>query len=65
MDLGERRKRMHRMRQYVMDHNIYRWAASILGDLRELRMENSGTTNPIHAQLASSVPTEESDTERK
>jgi len=60
----ERRKRMHRMRQYVMDHNIYRWAASILGDLRELRMDSLGTTNPIHAQSASSVPTEESDTER-
>jgi trehalose 6-phosphate synthase len=38
MDIAERRKRMHRMRQYVMDHNIYRWAASILDDLRELRM---------------------------
>ena len=41
MDLDERRKRMHRMRQHVMDHNIYRWAASILGDLRELRLESS------------------------
>jgi hypothetical protein len=28
------------MRRHVMEHNVYRWAASILGDLRELRMEN-------------------------
>lgn len=65
MDLDERRKRMQRMRQYVMDHNIYRWAASILDDLRELRMENSGKTDSTHALSASSVPTEESDIEQK
>jgi trehalose 6-phosphate synthase len=64
MDLDERRKRMQRMRHHVMDHNIYRWAASILGDLRELRMESSGTTYPIHAQPVSSAPTGEPDTER-
>ena len=27
------------MRRQVMEHNIYRWAANVLGDLRELRME--------------------------
>jgi len=64
MNLDERRKRMHRMRHHVMDHNIYRWAASILGDLRELRMESSGTIDPIHALSAYSVPTEELGTER-
>ena len=40
MSRAERRTRMQRMRRHVMDHNIYRWAASILGDLHELRMEN-------------------------
>jgi trehalose 6-phosphate synthase len=64
MNLDERRKRMHRMRHHVMDHNIYRWAASILGDLRELRMESSGTIDPIHALSAYSVPIEELGTER-
>ena len=39
MGHGERRMRMQRMRRHVMDHNVYRWAASILGDLRDLRME--------------------------
>jgi trehalose 6-phosphate synthase len=65
MDLGERRKRMQRMRQYVMDHNIYRWAASILDDLRELRLESPGKNHPLHAPSASSAPTDKSDAERK
>jgi len=41
MDRAERRTRMQRMRQHVMEHNIYRWAASVLGDLRDLRMETA------------------------
>jgi trehalose 6-phosphate synthase len=39
MPREERRKRMRQMRRQVMEHNIYRWAASVLGDLRELRLE--------------------------
>jgi len=46
MSRGERRKRMQRMRRHVMEHNVYRWAASILGDLRELRMESSSHEDP-------------------
>ena len=41
MSRAERRTRMQRMRRHVMDHNVYRWAASILGDLHELRMESA------------------------
>jgi trehalose 6-phosphate synthase len=43
----ERRKRMQRMRRQVMEHNVYRWAATLLGDLRELRLEkeNSGISD--------------------
>ena len=40
MNRDERRQRMLRMRRQVMEHNIYRWAAKVLGDLRELRLEN-------------------------
>jgi trehalose 6-phosphate synthase len=36
---AERRLRMQRMRRQVMEHNVYRWAASVLGDLRDLRIE--------------------------
>jgi trehalose 6-phosphate synthase len=41
MSPGERRMRMQRMRRHVMEHNVYRWAANILGDLRELRVETT------------------------
>jgi trehalose 6-phosphate synthase len=41
MGRGERRMRMQRMRRHIRDHNVYRWAANILGDLRELRIEDS------------------------
>ena len=36
---------MERMRQQVTDHNVYRWAASILGDLRELRIADLDNAN--------------------
>ena len=41
--------RMQRMRRQVMEHNIYRWAANILGDLRELRIDKNedGGMNPV------------------
>ncbi len=39
MNRDERRERMRRMRRQVLEHNIYLWAASVLGDLRELRIE--------------------------
>jgi trehalose 6-phosphate synthase len=40
MPRDERRQRMQEMRKQVMEHNIYRWAAMILGDLRDVRLEN-------------------------
>ncbi|HEU5351005.1 MAG TPA: trehalose-6-phosphate synthase [Terracidiphilus sp.] len=43
MNRAERRMRMRRMRRQVMEHNIYRWAASVLGALRELRIESNGS----------------------
>jgi trehalose 6-phosphate synthase len=42
MPRAERRARMQRMRRQVMEHNIYRWAATLLADLRELRIEGAG-----------------------
>jgi len=46
MPPAERRARMQRMRRQVMEHNVYRWAATLLGDLRELRIENAGAADP-------------------
>ena len=50
MGYGERRMRIQRMRRQVMEHNVYRWAANVLGDLRELRLDNADMTNVIRAE---------------
>jgi alpha,alpha-trehalose-phosphate synthase [UDP-forming] len=50
MSRAERRMRMRRMRRQVMEHNIYRWAASVLGALRELRIESNGSHEAFGAK---------------
>jgi trehalose 6-phosphate synthase len=40
MDVGEMVDRMRRMRRSVKEHNIYWWAASLIGELCELRLRN-------------------------
>jgi hypothetical protein len=32
---------MHWMRRAVREHNIYRWAANLLSDLTEIRIETN------------------------
>ena len=39
MDPAERSSRMHRMRQIVRNFNIYRWAADLVADLSEIRLD--------------------------
>jgi trehalose-6-phosphate synthase len=39
MNPDERRSRMRRMRSNVRDHNVYRWASDMVGDLAEIRLE--------------------------
>jgi alpha,alpha-trehalose-phosphate synthase [UDP-forming] len=39
MDPKERRERMRRMRRNVKNHNIYRWAANLIGAVSEIRLE--------------------------
>jgi trehalose-6-phosphate synthase/HAMP domain-containing protein len=39
MDPEERGERMRRMRRVVKDHNIYRWAANLITELSEVRVE--------------------------
>jgi trehalose 6-phosphate synthase len=39
MDPSERSARMHRMRQIVKNFNIYRWAADLITDLCEIRLD--------------------------
>ncbi len=62
MSREERRDRMERMRRQVMEYNIYMWAAKVLGDLRELRLEPAEGSEP--ARLAPTpVPSIVSETE--
>ncbi|MGB7845857.1 MAG: trehalose-6-phosphate synthase [Candidatus Acidiferrum sp.] len=39
-DEAQQSARMSRMRKTVYEHNIYRWAANLLSDLTEIRVEN-------------------------
>jgi len=39
MSREERRLRMGRMRQQVKEHNVYRWASTLLTDLCAVRIE--------------------------
>jgi trehalose-6-phosphate synthase len=55
MNAAERRDRMHRMRRQVMEYNIYMWAAKVLGDLREMRLEPVGDTDPGRVASGDSV----------
>jgi trehalose-6-phosphate synthase len=41
MDPEERRARMRRMRHTVLEHNIYRWAANLIGALSDIRLEEA------------------------
>jgi trehalose 6-phosphate synthase len=40
MSEEEQRVRMHRLRAGVRENNIYRWAANLLSDLTEIRIDN-------------------------
>jgi trehalose-6-phosphate synthase len=46
MDPDERQARMRRMRRVVKDHNIYRWAANLITELSEIRIEKREPVQP-------------------
>ena len=53
MNRVDRRQRMKRMRRHVLEHNIYLWAAKVLGDLREIRLEYDETAQPRRSEPVS------------
>jgi trehalose 6-phosphate synthase len=55
MPREERRTRMQQMRKQVMEHNIYRWAAMVLGDLRDVRLE-SPDSEPYTGPVIEPIP---------
>ena len=50
MSPEERRARMQHMRAVVKEHNVYRWAGSLIGELAGIRLEikETGSTNGWH-----------------
>ena len=47
----ERHARMARMRSYVREHNIYRWAGNLIAELADIRPETPGS-EPLPAHTA-------------
>jgi trehalose-6-phosphate synthase/uncharacterized membrane protein affecting hemolysin expression len=45
MEPEEKELRMQRMRKTVREHNVYRWAGSLIADLCELRLDASDESN--------------------
>jgi len=41
MDPDERSERMRRMRRIVKEHNVYRWAGSLIAELAEIRIDET------------------------
>ncbi len=51
MEPEERRARMTRMRTYVREHNVYRWAGSLISELAAIRLD--GEARPqVHREMA-------------
>jgi trehalose 6-phosphate synthase len=45
----EQSERMSRMRKTVYEHNVYRWAARLLSDLTDIRVESAEKTEAARA----------------
>ena len=43
----EKRARMARMRSYVREHNIYRWAGNLIAELAAVRLDSSPRESPV------------------
>ncbi len=50
MSPEERHARMSRMRSYVREHNIYRWAGDLIAELSAVRVEDSAPEHPHTAR---------------
>jgi alpha,alpha-trehalose-phosphate synthase [UDP-forming] len=54
MEPEEKQMRVHRMRKTIEEHNIYRWAGTLIGELCELRLDEADES-PEKIRAASSV----------
>ncbi|MDD5544623.1 MAG: trehalose-6-phosphate synthase [Acidobacteriia bacterium] len=55
MDPEDSAVRMHRMRKIVREHNVYSWAASLIGELADARIERPEAVRTNGEQLGSAV----------
>ena len=53
MDVEERKTRMQHMRKVVREHNIYRWASTLIAELCEVRLDEAA--NRLESQLGRPV----------
>jgi alpha,alpha-trehalose-phosphate synthase [UDP-forming] len=53
MEAEEKQMRMQRMRKIVREHNVYRWAGHLIGDLCEVRLDGQESDNK---KLRASAP---------
>ncbi len=56
MDAKERGARMRRMRQTVKEQNIYRWAANLIAELSEVRLDANEKGVPDRARTPATNP---------
>jgi trehalose-6-phosphate synthase len=52
MHSEERKIRMQRMRKVVREHNIYRWAGNLIGELCEVRLDQHVQRSETRGQIA-------------
>ena len=52
MDPSEKKARMQRMRGVVKQNNVYRWAANLIGELCEMRIDDRGSRSEEPRTLA-------------
>jgi trehalose 6-phosphate synthase len=55
MDPAEKESRMQRMRKTVREHNVYRWAGSLIAELCELRLDASDESKDKEKPRASTA----------
>jgi trehalose-6-phosphate synthase len=56
MDVAEMVDRMRRMRRSVTEHNIYWWAATLIGELCELRLSRGALVPVRRAKMETHGP---------
>ena len=47
MDSDERAQRMRRMRRIVKEHNVYRWAGSLIAELSDIRIDETESESAV------------------